>query len=135
MVSTASFTMTLGAIISCSSKYYDYVRECSKRLYLRYLCRHETNGKPTDIKVLDFQMSRRTRPAVDLVYFLGSSTTPEMREKHLEELLHFYHDQLTEILDGHGYSGRYTYTELKKDFKECFVFGFVLATSHAKVTM
>ena len=83
--------------------------------------------------MLDFQLCRRARPAIDLVYCLGSSTSPETREEHLEELLQFYHDKLTEILDKYGYKDCYSLSDFKKDFHDCYIFGFVLGTSHAQV--
>ncbi len=41
--------------------------------------RHGESGKATDIKTLDLQLSRIARPAIDLVYFIGSSMTPKFR--------------------------------------------------------
>lgn len=85
--------------------------------------------------MIDLQLVRRARPAVDLVYLLGSSTTPEFREGHMEEVLTFYHETLTGLLGKFGYSPElYTYAQLKKDFDECFIFGFVMSTMHSMVT-
>ncbi len=36
-------------------------------------------GTPSEIKIIDLQLSRVARPSIDLNYFFGSSTTPEWR--------------------------------------------------------
>ena len=84
--------------------------------------------------MVDLQLVRRARPSIDLVYLLGTSTGPEFREKHLEEILSFYHSTLIAGLTKFGYSSDlYTYQQLKKDFDECFIFGFVMGTMNAMV--
>ena len=80
-------------------------------------------------------MVRRGRPTIDLAYLLGSSTSPEFRKEHLDEILSFYHKTLIDLLTSFGYSAQvYPYDQLEKDFEECFVFGFVMAIMHAMVT-
>ena len=51
----------------------------------------------------------------------------------MDELLHYYHGKLTSILDQYGYSNVYPYTEMKKDFDECFLFGIICGNTHAQV--
>jgi hypothetical protein len=85
--------------------------------------------------MLDLQMVRRANPTVDLCYFFGSSTSPEIREKHLEEMLTFYWKRLDMLLVTLGYpSNLYTYKSLKKDFKRTFLFGVMLGSMHAMVS-
>ena len=88
------------------------------------------------IKILDLQLSRRANPGVDLAYFLGSSTSPAFREKHLDDLLTFYHSILKERLVAFGYpDNTYTLENVKKDFKYCFPFGFCMARIHIMVSI
>lgn len=73
---------------------------------------------------------------MDLAYLLGSSTTPEFRRDHLDEILSFYHGTLIEVLGGLGYPALlYPYDQLKQDYDECFVFGFAMGTMHAMVIL
>ena len=96
--------------------------------------RHDSSGAPTDIKVVDLQLSRRARPSIDLAYCFASSLTPEMREKHTDELLEFYHKELVKFLLKLGYTeDLYPFKQLKEDYVECFTFAFVLAVMHAQV--
>lgn len=50
---------------------------------------------PHHICLIDFQISRCASPVLDLVYFLFTSTTKEMRDAHLEEVLSIYHTALS----------------------------------------
>lgn len=75
-----------------------------------------------------------TSPATDLAYFLGSSTPPELRREHLEEMLSFYHERLVQGLVRLGHSKDvYTFEDLKRDCKERFVILFVNGVLHAQV--
>ena len=86
------------------------------------------------MRMLDLQMSRFARSTIELVYFFGSSTGPEFREKHLEEMLTFYHDTLMGFLNSYGYDENvYTYSDLKADFIDCFPFGYYMGQLHSMV--
>ena len=81
-------------------------------------------------------MCRYAKPTVDLVYFFGSSTDPEFREKHLEDLLKFYHDTLMRFLKSYGYDDSiYTYSDFKTDFIDCFPYGYSMGLLHAMVRL
>lgn len=58
----------------------------------------ETNQVTTQIAV-DFQGVRYTSPGIDLGYMLFTSVKPEIRRKHLSELLQLYLDQLKATAD------------------------------------
>jgi hypothetical protein len=84
--------------------------------------------------MLDLQLVRRGNPTVDLSYFLGSSTSPEMREEHLEDLLGYYHKNLISYLVDLGHKDNvYIYSQFRKDFNKMFVFGIALGSMHASV--
>lgn len=53
--------------------------------------------------LVDFQMVHAGSPVLDLSYSLFSSSEVSMREKEFDELLHFYHEQLSSILTKLGY--------------------------------
>lgn len=53
---------------------------------------------PTDLRIIDFQEVRYGSPAFDLFFFLYMSTTPELRDKHWDEFLHLYHNEIWQHL-------------------------------------
>jgi aminoglycoside phosphotransferase (APT) family kinase protein len=67
---------------------------------------------------LDWELARYGRPTFDLSYFLAASTTPTFREKHLDELLNYYHIILEERLSIYGYKDTYSLETFKKEFKQ-----------------
>ena len=100
-----------------------------------YHFRHDDNGEATEIKMLDLQIVRRSRPAADLNYFFGSSVSPEFRDEHLEEMLSFYHGNLTQSLEVLGYSAQtiFTLENLKQEYQECHMIGFIMGAMHINV--
>lgn len=92
------------------------------------------DGSLEHLVLLDLQLMRRSRPAVDLVYFFGSSTYFQFRAKHMEELLKYYHGCLSNELEAFGYSkSTHTYQQLNQDFDDCWPFGFVIAIMHMQL--
>ena len=51
--------------------------------------------RPVSVKMVDFQISRIGSPISDVLYFLYSSTTAELRKSHMKEWLQLYYDVLT----------------------------------------
>ena len=47
---------------------------------------------------MDVSISKWASPAVDLAYFFYSSTTPNLRETHMEDMLGHYHDTFIRCL-------------------------------------
>ena len=85
--------------------------------------------------MIDFQLMKFTNPACDLGYFLGSSTSPELRREHLDELLHFYHSRLIKNLKNLGHSEDiYPFETLMTDCKERFILLLMMGVLHAQVT-
>lgn len=58
------------------------------------LFKYDGDGRPIASKVLDFQMSRIGHPASDVLYFLFTSTTSEMRRSYTKVWLRHYYDTL-----------------------------------------
>ena len=84
--------------------------------------------------MLDLQLVRRANPSVDISYLLGSSTSPQQREKHLDEWLQHYWTKLDGYMVSHGHpKNTYPFDALKKDMQRTFLFGIVLGAMHAMV--
>jgi hypothetical protein len=67
---------------------------------------------------VDYQLGYWTSPAADLHYFLYSSLTPDLLDKHHILVLE-YHKSLTETLSALGYRGlQPTLTELQRQLQK-----------------
>ena len=61
--------------------------------------RHDENGNPLDVRMLDLAVTRWMCPATDLVYFFFVSTTPQFRRDNEEAILRKYHEALEDTLE------------------------------------
>ena len=57
--------------------------------------RYDKNGKPNEISLLDWQISRLSSPIIDVVYYVFACTTKELRDAHYDEFLKIYHESLS----------------------------------------
>lgn len=57
--------------------------------------RYDSDGKPIEVNLLDWQLSRHASPMIDIVYFLFICTTKEIRDAHYDEFLRIYHETLS----------------------------------------
>lgn len=101
-----------------------------------YLYRNNEQGESVDIRMVDWQLSRRANPGSDLAYFFGSSTNPDFRDEHLEDLLRFYQEILSERLVDLGHDrNRYTFDMVMADYKANLPFGFCISRMHFMVIL
>lgn len=59
---------------------------------------YDHNGQPTEACLVDWQLSRVASPIIDIVYFIFTSTTKELRDAHFDNLLKAYHETLSKQL-------------------------------------
>lgn len=57
--------------------------------------RYDQNGKPIEVSLLDWQVSRCSSPIIDIVYFVFCCTSKELRDAHYDEFLRVYHESLS----------------------------------------
>ncbi len=57
---------------------------------------------PEKVVLVDVSACRWTSPCSDLAYFLYSSTTPLLRDTHMDDLLGHYHDTFVRCLSQLG---------------------------------
>lgn len=60
--------------------------------------RHDSQGKVTDVKLLDFQMSRHVSPAIDFHYFVYSSPKSSVIDENYDDLVNAYHSTFVDTL-------------------------------------
>uniref|UniRef100_A0A8W7PNE3 CHK kinase-like domain-containing protein n=1 Tax=Anopheles coluzzii TaxID=1518534 RepID=A0A8W7PNE3_ANOCL len=89
-----------------------------------------TEGKLDDIMLLDFQLSLWGTPAVDLIYAMYNSVSIDTREEHRDELISFYHEELTACLTKFGYLRKLpTLLEIHLEMLKCGHLEFLLAAT------
>jgi hypothetical protein len=92
------------------------------------------SADPTDVIMLDLQNTRIGRPGIELSYFFCSSTSPQQRKDHFEELLKFYYDCFFEEIKNLGDNSEpyFTFEDLKQEYDECYNYGFILGCMHSQ---
>lgn len=58
----------------------------------------DEDGNPKDVLLIDFQLLFWGSPACDLFYFMLTSIADDIKVDHFDNLIKFYHDQLTDGL-------------------------------------
>lgn len=77
-----------------------------------------------NVLLIDLQMCCWTSPAIDLHYFFNTSLNEDLRLNHQNELLRFYHQQLTNILQQLNYQKTiFKFDELLAQFMTKIVYG------------
>lgn len=61
-----------------------------------FLFAYNRNGEPIKGKLIDYQILKYGPPSLDVVQFLYTNTRKAFRNKHFEELLDYYYEQLVE---------------------------------------
>lgn len=67
---------------------------------------YDSNAKPLDAVIIDFQFSFWASPAIDVIYFINTSCKSDVRFDREEELVQYYFFQLVETLKSLNYKGR-----------------------------
>ena len=76
---------------------------------------------------LDYQISFWGSPACDIIYSLYNTCSVETRDNHRDELIKFYHDELTATLNKFGYLKKMpTLLDLHVEIVKCGHLGKIL---------
>ena len=89
----------------------------------------------TDVIMLDMQTTRMGRPGIELAYFFCSSTSPQQRVDHFQDLLRHYYVCFFDELKNLGDTSEpfFTFDELNKEYDECYSYGFIMGCVHLQV--
>lgn len=83
------------------------------------LFKNDENGKTSEVKYVDFQLNFWGTPSNDLLYFISSSIRDDVKVKHFDDMIQFYHDELTKALKQLNYESHIpTLSELHIDLLE-----------------
>jgi len=63
--------------------------------------------------------------------------SPEQRKGHFDELLRYYYDAFFEELKSLGDDSEpfFSFDDLKKEYDECYPFGFAMGFAHSQVNL
>ncbi|CAH1392395.1 unnamed protein product [Nezara viridula] len=67
--------------------------------------KHNWEGKPIEMRFVDFQIPHYNSPCVDVTSYIYSSVKASVRHQNLKSLIELYHESLTSSLDRFGYKG------------------------------
>lgn len=108
---------------------------CSNNMFFRY----NESGNPNDAILFDFQTPYYSSPAIDLSFFFYINTTKEFRDRHLDEMLAFYHSNviatMTNILGRPISEPGFSLSEFKTDFANHALYGYSIAAFFLPVMM
>jgi len=110
----------------------------SKKYKLMTICHHDPwfnnmmfkykdEGNVDGVVLIDFQIASYASPALDLAFFLDSSTTGELRRMHLPHILTMYHTIFIHTLESLGVSVDFSYEDLLEDFRKAKLHGLNFA--------
>ncbi|XP_077263425.1 uncharacterized protein LOC143898108 [Temnothorax americanus] len=66
------------------------------------LFKYDTDKRPVECCLIDFQLARYNPPAHDILCFLQFTTTRKLREEHSETLFRLYHDSMAIVMKEAG---------------------------------
>ncbi|XP_031627331.1 uncharacterized protein LOC116343428 [Contarinia nasturtii] len=93
--------------------------------------RHDRNGKPVQMALIDWQTTRHSSPIIDIIYFLFCCTTKELRDNYYEEMLNVYHVNLSTHMRrlGSNPDKLFPFTMLLEHCRKFAKFGLILSTA------
>ncbi|XP_069701078.1 uncharacterized protein [Periplaneta americana] len=90
--------------------------------------------EPRSLRIVDFQWAHFSSPALDLHYFIDSSLSPEVRDKHRDRLFEEYHSSLSTSLRALGYTKTpVTLQDIHDEYARKSTFGLVLLLAQVAV--
>lgn len=85
-------------------------------------------AKPVNLKFVDFQIGGYNSPVLDLIYFIFSSPSGDIRFSKLDYFLETYFNKLKEVCEALKLKNfKYTLKDLKEDFESRIFFALVVS--------
>jgi len=89
--------------------------------------KYKDDGHVDEIILIDFQIPSYASPALDISFFLSSSTTGPLRTKYLPHILTLYHTVFADTVQRLGVSLDFSYEDLLEDFRKANLHGLSFA--------
>lgn len=87
--------------------------------------KYNEDGHVTSAKLVDFQLSRYTSPALDLLYFLFTSPRAEVLSNEMFNLISLYHEALLADLATLGVNVHFPLSQLHEDMRDRATFAIM----------
>ncbi|XP_031628478.1 uncharacterized protein LOC116344183 [Contarinia nasturtii] len=99
------------------------------------LYRHDQNGKPIDIRFVDFAIGKHVSPSIDLVCLLYGSSDSSIKQDDREHLIQYYHSELVKYLKLLKFSKIPTLFDIQSacfriDFYNALIILFIVGLRH-----
>ncbi|XP_063827830.1 uncharacterized protein LOC135077219 [Ostrinia nubilalis] len=87
----------------------------------------ESNGEPSSVMIIDYQLTYYGNPVTDLLFFIFLGTDQKFRKDHMEDLKELYYGSFESFLSDFGISASAVYSkrQFQDDFKEKLDFGLM----------
>ena len=89
----------------------------------------ESDGHPTDVAFLDYQISFFTSPGLDINYCLYTCPRTEVRERHRLELFDVYYHSLFRTLSHLNYTRIPSFADVLMEIRKFSLYGLISAIS------
>lgn len=86
-----------------------------------------SEDEPVFAKFLDFQTCRYGSPALDINYFLYTSTTSDVRQQYMDDFMRTYHRSLSRTLHQLGLQVSPNLVDLRREVDFMSLYGFLAA--------
>lgn len=87
--------------------------------------------------MIDWQITRYSSPALDLLYYIFSATDSQFRAEEYNNLLRIYHTSLTQIVEKLGGDSQklFTFDDLQNQMKKFGKFALVMSPMFIMMTL
>jgi hypothetical protein len=87
------------------------------------------NGTPVKVALIDWQVSRYSSPALDILHYIFTSTDREFRKQHYDTLLQIYYKSFREQIERFNLDpvNLFPFTSLLRQVKQYGKYGFLMA--------
>jgi hypothetical protein len=105
------------------------------KYFFSFRCSPDNPEEVRDVVILDLQSTKVRRLGLELATLFCSSTSPQQRKGHFDELLRHYYETFFRELRSLGDDSKpfFSFDDLKEEYDECYLFGFALGFSFLSV--
>ncbi|XP_042872423.1 uncharacterized protein LOC122253423 [Penaeus japonicus] len=89
---------------------------------------YSDEGVPTDVRLVDLQICRKSSPATDLNYLMYTSLNGNDRRENIDSFLNSYYNSFSRVLKDGDEDSPFTIEELKREYRNKHLFGLLMAT-------
>lgn len=88
--------------------------------------RYNDEGVPTDVRLVDLQICRKSSPGTDLNYLMFTSLNGSDRRENLDSILRSYYASFSRVLGVAKERPPYSFEELVREYRAKHLFGLLM---------